>query len=108
MSGRIDPATENVSEATPSAPALAPSNGELVVTEKEVAPPPEIDAVSNGVFALTAMLADPVPDEISCPAASRTEMAIVTDPVLSGDASFVGNITGAFVPITSDAVPAIG
>lgn len=107
-SGRIEPETENEKLESPVALASAPRIGVLVDMEKVVVPSPLIDAVSNGVFVVTSTLADPDPEEISCPSASRTEIVIVADPVRSGDVSSSGKIIGVFVLRTIPALPTIG
>jgi len=77
--GRIDPETENEKLDTPEPLASAPRIGAFVVIENEVVPSPLIEAVRIGVLVVTAILAEPDPDEISCPSASSTE--IVMDDV---------------------------
>lgn len=107
-SGRIDPETENEKLDVPSPLASAPSTGLFVVIENEVVPSPLIEAVRIGVLVVTAMLAEPEPDEISCPSASSTEIVIVAEPVRSGDVSSSGKIIGVFVSTRIAALPTIG
>ena len=107
-SGRIDPETENEKLDVPSPLASAPSTGVFVVIENEVVPSPLIEAVRIGVLVVTAMLAEPDPDEISCPSASSTEIVIVAEPVRSGDVSSKGRMSASTTTTVKDALPTIG
>jgi len=107
-SGRIDPEIENVRLAVPTALASAPRTGLFVVIENEVVPSPLTDAVSNGVLVEISMLAEPEPEEISCPVASRIDMENEAEAVLAGEVSSTGRISASGRENANDALPTMG
>jgi hypothetical protein len=69
-------------DAYPEEPARAPRSGALEARTNVAVPDPLMDAVSNGVLVAISMLAEPCPDETSCPDAGEMETRKSEEPVV--------------------------